>query len=57
MQYGSRRHGRKGLTQVSINGIDIALWDLISKQAEMPFYRLWGGYKNKFRSYASAGFY
>ena len=57
MWYGSRHHGRRGLTQACISGIDIALWDLIGKQAKMPLYRLWGGYTNKIQSYASAGFY
>ena len=57
MWYGSRHHGRRGQTQACISGIDIALWDLIGKQAKMPLYRLWGGYTNKIQSYASAGFY
>lgn len=55
--YGSRHHGRRGLLLASMSGIDIALWDLIGKQARMPLYRLWGGYAEKIKTYASAGFY
>jgi len=57
MWYGSRQHGRRGLIQSAISGIDIALWDLIGKQAKIPLYRLWGGYTDKLKPYASAGFY
>lgn len=57
MWYGTRHHGRRGIIMSAISGIDIALWDVVGKQAKLPLYRLWGAYTDKLRPYASAGFY
>src|SRR5680860_966500 len=34
-------------------GIEMALWDLIGKAANLPLYRLWGAHRNRVRAYAS----
>lgn len=34
--------------------IDLALWDLIGKEAGLPLYRLWGAARDRVRAYASA---
>jgi D-galactarolactone cycloisomerase len=34
-------------------GLDVALWDLIGKICGQPLYKLWGGYTNKIKAYAS----
>jgi L-alanine-DL-glutamate epimerase-like enolase superfamily enzyme len=34
--------------------IDMALWDIIGKAANLPLFKLWGSYRNKVPAYASA---
>jgi L-rhamnonate dehydratase len=46
--------GRKGVAMVAISAIDIALWDLLGKDAKQPVYRLLGGRtKERIPVYAS----
>ncbi|WP_318617291.1 mandelate racemase/muconate lactonizing enzyme family protein [Sporosarcina sp. YIM B06819] len=44
------------MTPQAQSPIDIALWDLVSKYAEMPLYQMLGGARNKIQSYASTPF-
>ena len=39
--------GRAGITQMALSAIDVALWDLKAKAAEMPLWKLLGGDENK----------
>jgi D-galactarolactone cycloisomerase len=42
-----------GLPYQGVAGVDIALWDLIGKAADLPLYKLWGGGKDRLIPYAS----
>lgn len=34
-------------------GLDVAIWDLIGKITNQPLYKLWGGYTDRIKGYAS----
>lgn len=53
----SFRVGRRGIILAAISAIDIALWDILGKKANLPIYKLIGGVKNSIKAYASAGYY
>lgn len=53
----TRQHGRGGIIIAAMSGIDIALWDILGKRANLPVYKLLGGYSDKLLPYASSGFF
>ncbi len=53
----TRQFGRRGVVMNALSGIDIALWDLAGKVANLPLYRLLGACRDRVEAYASGGFY
>ncbi len=49
--------GRRGLTTRAISAIDIALWDLRGKVAQMPVYKMLGGFRDRVPTYIAGGYY
>ena len=49
--------GRYGITLFALSGLDIALWDLAGKSANLPLCKLWGGTPKSLPAYASLFFY
>jgi D-galactarolactone cycloisomerase len=51
------RWDRSGIFFRAMSGIDIALWDIIGKCANMPVYKLMGGFREECPAYWSGGYY
>jgi L-alanine-DL-glutamate epimerase-like enolase superfamily enzyme len=57
MYQGSLMYGRTGAVMRAIGTIDIALWDLRAKIAEVPLYKMLGGYRDECRAIVVTGYY
>jgi L-alanine-DL-glutamate epimerase-like enolase superfamily enzyme len=51
-----RNVGRQGIAATAISAVDIALWDLKSKLADLPLFRLLGARRDAVPIYGSGGF-
>ena len=49
--------GRRGLTTRAISSIDIGLWDIRGKVANLPLYKLLGGFRDAVPTYVAGGYY
>lgn len=49
--------GHKGITIGALSAIDVALWDLIGKAADIPLAKLFGGMRDRVDAYASSGLF
>jgi L-alanine-DL-glutamate epimerase-like enolase superfamily enzyme len=46
---------RQGVAAYAISALDIGLWDLVGKAANLPLYKLWGGFTDRVPAYGSGG--
>lgn len=57
MYLATRYLGRKGLLMRAISAVDIALWDLKGKTANLPLWTMIGGYRERVSAFAAGGYY
>jgi L-alanine-DL-glutamate epimerase-like enolase superfamily enzyme len=49
--------GMGGLTQIALSAVDIAVWDILGKQAGLPVFKMLGAYRDRMPAYAMCGWY
>ncbi|HEX5613345.1 MAG TPA: mandelate racemase/muconate lactonizing enzyme family protein [Burkholderiales bacterium] len=55
MYRGDRGVRRVGIAGMAISALDIGLWDLAGKAANLPLYKLWGAVTDRIACYGSGG--
>jgi D-arabinonate dehydratase len=46
---------RQGVAAYALSALDIGLWDIVGKAANLPLYKLWGGVADAVDAYGSGG--
>jgi L-alanine-DL-glutamate epimerase-like enolase superfamily enzyme len=54
---GLQYQGLTGVTQFAIAAADIAIWDIVGKNAGMPVWRMLGAYRDRMPVYSMSGWY
>lgn len=55
MYRGDRGVRRVGIAGMALSALDIGLWDIAGKAAELPLYKLWGAVNDRIACYGSGG--
>jgi L-alanine-DL-glutamate epimerase-like enolase superfamily enzyme len=49
------RMGRNGLAVMAVAAVDMALWDILCKESELPLWKVLGGYHDRVEAYDTDG--
>ena len=55
--FQTQHFGRRGVIINALSGIDIALWDVLAKKANLPLTYLLGAQRDSIRGYFNSGYY
>ena len=55
MYRGDRGVRRVGIAGMAISALDIGLWDIVGKAAQLPLYQVWGAVSDRIACYGSGG--
>ncbi len=53
----TQHYGRRGVVLSALSAIDVALWDIAGKRAQMPLFQLFGASRDRIRYYFNSGYY
>lgn len=53
----TKMYGRRGFETAALSPIDMALWDIKARLANLPIHRLIGGYRDRVPIYIAGGYY
>src|SRR5262249_47833101 len=46
---------KQGIAAYALSALDIGLWDIVGKAADLPLYRMWGAVADRIPAYGSGG--
>jgi L-alanine-DL-glutamate epimerase-like enolase superfamily enzyme len=52
---GDRGIKRQGVAAYALSALDIGLWDIAGKAAQLPLYKMWGAVSDRIAAYGSGG--